>query len=65
MERFEDLAKSMTKEMGAPIKFSRNSQADSGIGHLKGFIESLKKQSEERSSLMEIYWFVNQLGFVH
>ena len=45
-KRFEDLAKSMTKEMGAPIKFSRNSQADSGIGHLKGFIESLKKQSE-------------------
>ena len=45
-KRFEDLAKSMTKEMGAPIKFSRNSQADSGIGHLKGFIESLKKQSQ-------------------
>ena len=45
-KRFEDLAKSMTKEMGAPIKFSRNSQADSGIGHLKGFIESLKKQPQ-------------------
>ena len=43
-KRFEDLAMSMTKEMGAPIKFSRESQAESGIGHLKSFIESLKKQ---------------------
>ena len=36
-KRFEDLAKSMTKEMGAPIKFSRNSQADSGYRSFKRF----------------------------
>ena len=47
-KRFEDLALSITMEMGSPIKFSRESQADSGIGHLKGFIESLKKQQERK-----------------
>ena len=45
-KRFDDLAWAMTKEMGAPISMSRESQADSGIGHLEGFIESLKASSE-------------------
>ena len=47
--RFEDLAWAMTKEMGAPISMSRDSQADSGIGHLEGFISSLKEQVERET----------------
>ena len=45
-KRFDDLAWAMTKEMGAPISMSRESQADSGIGHLEGFIASLKASIE-------------------
>ena len=44
--RFEDLAQSMTLEMGAPITFSRDQQADSGVGHLKSFIECLRALKE-------------------
>ena len=47
--RFEDLAWAMTTEMGAPISMSRDSQADSGIGHLEGFISSLKEQVERET----------------
>ena len=48
-KRFDDLAWAMTKEMGAPISMSRESQADSGIGHLEGFIESLKNLVERET----------------
>jgi aldehyde dehydrogenase (NAD+) len=48
-KRFEDLAWAMTKEMGAPISMSRDSQADSGIGHLEGFIDSLKSLVERET----------------
>ena len=48
-KRFEDLAQAMSLEMGAPITMSRESQADSGVGHLKGFIESFEKQSERET----------------
>ena len=47
--RFDDLAWAMTKEMGAPISMSRASQADSGIGHLEGFIDSLKEMVERET----------------
>ena len=33
--------------MGAPMTFSRDTQADSAIGHLDGFIESLEKLEEQ------------------
>jgi aldehyde dehydrogenase (NAD+) len=48
--RFDDLAWAMTTEMGAPITMSRDAQADSGIGHLEGFIECLE-ELEERETL--------------
>ena len=41
--RFEDLAQAMLTEMGTPITFSRDSQADAAIGHLNGFIEALEQ----------------------
>ncbi len=47
--RFDDLAWAMTKEMGAPISMSRDSQADSGVGHLEGFIYSLKNVVERET----------------
>jgi len=48
--RFEDVAQAMTAEMGVPITFSRELQADSGVGHLEAFIEALRKQ-ELRTNL--------------
>jgi len=48
-DRFEELAQAMSKEMGAPITMSREAQADSGIGHLQGFIEALEKLEEENT----------------
>ena len=41
-KRFDDLVKTMSLEMGAPMTMSRNLQADAAIGHLEGFIEALK-----------------------
>ena len=46
-DRYEELAVAMSNEMGAPMTFSRDTQADSGIGHLDGFIESLEKLEEQ------------------
>ena len=48
-DRFEELAQAMSKEMGAPITMSREAQADSGLGHLQGFIEALEKLEEENT----------------
>ena len=45
-KRFNELAWAMTLEMGAPITMSKEAQADTGVGHLKAFIDSLKKQKE-------------------
>ena len=45
-KRFDDLAWAMTQEMGAPITMSKESQADSGVGHLKWFIKSLEDLTE-------------------
>ena len=46
-DRFEELAQAMRIEMGAPITMARDAQADSGLGHLQGFIEALEKLEEE------------------
>ena len=46
-QRLEELAQAMTREMGAPIRMSREAQADAAVGHLKGFIEALENQPEE------------------
>ena len=48
-DRFEELAQAMSKEMGAPITMAREVQADSGLGHLQGFIEALEKLEEENT----------------
>ena len=42
--RYEEMAQAISREMGAPISMSRESQADCGVGHLEGFIHALKHQ---------------------
>ena len=41
--RFEELAHAMLTEMGTPITFSREAQADAAIGHLDAFINALMR----------------------
>ena len=48
--RLEDMAQAMRQEMGAPITFAREVQADAAIGHLQGFIDALEAL-EERETL--------------
>ena len=43
-KRYDDLVLAITQEMGAPIRLSRTSQAETAIGHLDGFIEALEAQ---------------------
>ena len=40
--RLDEMAWTMTHELGAPITMSREQQAGVGVGHLKGFIDALK-----------------------
>ncbi|MEM7084317.1 MAG: aldehyde dehydrogenase family protein [Pseudomonadota bacterium] len=42
--RMDDMVQAMTLEMGVPVTFSREMQADAAIGHLEGFIEAHKAQ---------------------
>ncbi|GMG85175.1 aldehyde dehydrogenase family protein [Paralimibaculum aggregatum] len=40
-ERYEELARTISLEMGAPIDLARNAQARTGLTHLKSFIDLL------------------------
>ena len=52
-KRFSEMTEAISKEMGAPITMSREAQADSGLGHLQGFIEALEKLEEENKKKMK------------
>ncbi|MHA7967830.1 aldehyde dehydrogenase family protein [Rhizobium sp. CAU 1783] len=41
--RYDEMARTITLELGAPITMSTEQQAHVGVGHLKGFIEALKR----------------------
>lgn len=41
-KRYEDIAKAVSQEMGAPLTFARNSQAAAGKGHLIATIEAFE-----------------------
>lgn len=43
-EQKEEMAQAISKEMGAPIRLSRNAQVESGIGHTRHFIDALQLQ---------------------
>lgn len=40
--RYDEMARTITLELGAPITMSTQQQADVGVGHLQGFIDVLK-----------------------
>ncbi|WIW50285.1 aldehyde dehydrogenase family protein (plasmid) [Bradyrhizobium sp. 62B] len=52
LKRFDDMAKAVTMEMGAPVSFARRAQVPSGTIHIKAGIETLKafKFEEDRGS---------------
>jgi aldehyde dehydrogenase (NAD+) len=41
--RYNEMARTITLELGAPITMSTDQQAHVGVGHLEGFIEALKR----------------------
>ncbi len=41
--RYDEMAQTITMELGAPATMSREQQADVGVGHLQGFIDALKR----------------------
>lgn len=41
--RYDEMARTITLELGAPISMSTDQQAHVGVGHLEGFIEALKR----------------------
>ena len=47
-KRWEEVAKAITLEMGAPKDFSSQLQAGAGAGHIKSFIKYLKEFNFEK-----------------
>lgn len=41
--RYDEMARTITLELGAPITMSTEQQAHVGVGHLKGFIDALRR----------------------
>lgn len=41
--RYDEMARTITLELGAPISMSTDQQAHVGVGHLEGFIDALKR----------------------
>ena len=41
--RYDEMARTITLELGAPATMSREQQADVGVGHIRGFIDALKR----------------------
>ncbi|MDW9592397.1 aldehyde dehydrogenase family protein [Sinorhizobium meliloti] len=41
--RYDEMADTITAELGAPRTMSHEQQADVGVGHLQGFIDALKR----------------------
>ncbi|MEY9168768.1 acyl-CoA reductase-like NAD-dependent aldehyde dehydrogenase, partial [Sinorhizobium fredii] len=41
--RYDEMADTITAELGAPKTMSREQQADVGVGHLEGYIDALKR----------------------
>ena len=57
MDRYEEMAQAIHLEMGAPIDFARNEQADCGRGHLQSAINALQhypfEQTIENSQIIK------------
>jgi len=48
MERYDEMAHAISLEMGSPIDFAINAQADCGKGHIKSTLAALKEFEFER-----------------
>lgn len=48
MDRYQQMAEAISREMGAPIDYAINHQAACGNGHIKAAIEALKNYEFER-----------------
>ena len=47
-KRWEDIARAITREMGAPAEFSMRAQTGSGLGHFRAAITALKELPAEQ-----------------
>ncbi|APH70804.1 aldehyde dehydrogenase family protein [Aquibium oceanicum] len=56
VERYEDIAQAVSREMGAPIGFARESQAGAGRGHMESTIAALETYefAQKRGSAMVV-----------
>lgn len=48
MSRYDEMADAISQEMGAPIDFATNAQADCGKGHIQSTLDALKAFEFER-----------------
>jgi aldehyde dehydrogenase (NAD+) len=65
-KRYEDMAKAITEEMGAPSWLSQRAQAAMGIGHLQVAVEVLKnyKFEEDRGTTRLVKEPIGVCGFI-
>jgi aldehyde dehydrogenase (NAD+) len=65
-KRYEEIAKTITEEMGAPFWLSKAAQAATGLGHLGQVMEVLKSYefTEERGNSMIVREPVGVCGFI-
>ena len=65
-KRYEDMAKAITEEMGAPSWLSQRAQAAMGLGHLQTAIEVLKtyKFEEDRGTTRLVKEPIGVCGFI-
>jgi aldehyde dehydrogenase (NAD+) len=59
LERYEDMARVISLEVGAPITMSREQQAEAGCGHIKGFLDALQ-ELEWQTKLPSGDWVVRE-----
>ena len=64
--RYDDLAKAVTEEMGAPVKLAQQAQAALGLAHLQTALEVLKTYAfqEQRGSTLVVKEPVGVCGFI-
>ncbi|HEX6858677.1 MAG TPA: aldehyde dehydrogenase family protein [Caulobacteraceae bacterium] len=65
-KRYEDMAKAITEEMGAPSWLSQRAQAAMGIGHMQTAVEVLKnyKFEEDRGTTRLVKEPIGVCGFI-
>ncbi len=65
-KRFEDMAKAITEEMGAPAWLAQRAQAAMGIGHVQTAVEVLKgyKFEEDRGTTRIVKEPIGVCGFI-